>query len=95
MEILRTEFIRAEDARLINAQVEILKVADKIKQAAAKGLTSISIPAITEDLIGELLIAGYDVFGRSAGEEYQIASWKEYLDESWAYDDILINWELR
>lgn len=95
MEILKMEFIRAEDARLINSQVEILKVADKIKQAAAKGLTSISIPILTEDLMGELLAAGYDVMGRSVGEEYQISSWKEYLDESWAYEDILINWELR
>jgi len=95
MEMLRTEFIRAEDARLINAQVGILKVADKIKQAAAKGSTNIAIPVLTEDLMGELLIAGYDVFGRSAGEEFQISSWKEYLEEAWAYDDILINWELR
>jgi hypothetical protein len=95
MEILKMEFIRAEDARLINAQVEILKVADKIQQAASKGLTGISIPILTEDLIGELLAAGYDVMGVSNGEEYQIASWKEYLDESWAYDDVLISWELR
>lgn len=95
MEILKMEFIRAEDARLINAQVEILKVADKIKQAAAKGLTGISIPILTEDLIGELLVAGYDVMGRSAGDEFPISSWKEFLDESWGYDDILISWELR